>query len=345
MRGATEWETDRARFVGRGRTPVNPVALDGRALSGTTGAVLDPVASLRERVHLSPGDVRADDVRDRRHLRSGVGAGDGAQISRRQRRGARALDGVHARPHDAAVSRAERRSGDPRRSSGVTRVRERSFAHQPGRHRRQHAGAVESLGSRDLRRPADRAGADHGDGRDAAGPPGAARAGLLAREGPSRRRRDPERTSGGVSRRNAAASAAARPGAAMGGLDPETGRHLPAADGRHAGHRSPPARRGGARHPPRRSRRTFHAAAPPVALAVRRAARGHARRQSGAGDRARAGAADRHVERPRRVHAGRPRVRHRARRRAGNAAAVVERHRQSVVRHDRHGVGIGVHVE
>ena len=55
MRGATEWETDRARFLGRGRTPVNPVALDGRALSGTTGAVLDPVASLRERVHLAPG--------------------------------------------------------------------------------------------------------------------------------------------------------------------------------------------------------------------------------------------------------------------------------------------------
>ena len=55
MRGATEWETDRARFIGRGRSAANPVALDGRALSGTTGAVLDPIASLRERVHLAPG--------------------------------------------------------------------------------------------------------------------------------------------------------------------------------------------------------------------------------------------------------------------------------------------------
>jgi cellobiose phosphorylase len=55
MRGATEWETDRARFLGRGRSPAHPIALDGRALSGTTGAVLDPVASLRERVHLPPG--------------------------------------------------------------------------------------------------------------------------------------------------------------------------------------------------------------------------------------------------------------------------------------------------
>jgi cyclic beta-1,2-glucan synthetase len=53
--GAVEWETDRARFLGRGRSPASPVALDGRALSGTTGAVLDPVASVRERVRLAPG--------------------------------------------------------------------------------------------------------------------------------------------------------------------------------------------------------------------------------------------------------------------------------------------------
>ncbi|MBW8862513.1 MAG: carbohydrate-binding protein, partial [Acidobacteria bacterium] len=53
--GAVEWETDRARFLGRGRSPANPIALDGRALSGTTGAVLDPVAALRERVRLAPG--------------------------------------------------------------------------------------------------------------------------------------------------------------------------------------------------------------------------------------------------------------------------------------------------
>jgi cellobiose phosphorylase len=54
-RGPIEWETDRGRFIGRGRSVANPVALDGRALSGTTGAVLDPVAALRERVHLAPG--------------------------------------------------------------------------------------------------------------------------------------------------------------------------------------------------------------------------------------------------------------------------------------------------
>ena len=53
--GAVEWETDRAQFIGRGRTTANPIALDGRALSGTTGAVLDPVAALRDRVRLAPG--------------------------------------------------------------------------------------------------------------------------------------------------------------------------------------------------------------------------------------------------------------------------------------------------
>jgi cyclic beta-1,2-glucan synthetase len=52
--GPIEWETDRARFIGRGRTPACPVAMDGRALSGTTGVVLDPIVSLRQRIRISP---------------------------------------------------------------------------------------------------------------------------------------------------------------------------------------------------------------------------------------------------------------------------------------------------
>jgi len=55
VHGAIEWETDRKRFFGRGRTAENPVSLDGRALSGSTGAVLDPVLSLRRRVRIAPG--------------------------------------------------------------------------------------------------------------------------------------------------------------------------------------------------------------------------------------------------------------------------------------------------
>ena len=53
--GPVEWETDRARFLGRGRGPEDPQALDGRSLSGTTGAVLDPIVSLRQRIRLAPG--------------------------------------------------------------------------------------------------------------------------------------------------------------------------------------------------------------------------------------------------------------------------------------------------
>jgi cyclic beta-1,2-glucan synthetase len=51
-----QFETDRARFLGRGRSPADPAALDpGAILSGTTGAVLDPVFSLRRRVKIEPG--------------------------------------------------------------------------------------------------------------------------------------------------------------------------------------------------------------------------------------------------------------------------------------------------
>ncbi len=54
--GPLEWETDRARFIGRGRTLENPVSMDGRPLSGSTGFVLDPILSLRQRVRLPAGE-------------------------------------------------------------------------------------------------------------------------------------------------------------------------------------------------------------------------------------------------------------------------------------------------
>jgi len=53
---ALEWETDRAVFIGRGRTLAMPAALDGRPLSGSTGFVLDPIFSLRQRVRLAAGE-------------------------------------------------------------------------------------------------------------------------------------------------------------------------------------------------------------------------------------------------------------------------------------------------
>jgi cellobiose phosphorylase len=46
-----QWETDRLRFLGRGRTAANPSAFDA-PLSGTVGNVLDPCCSLRAVVEL-----------------------------------------------------------------------------------------------------------------------------------------------------------------------------------------------------------------------------------------------------------------------------------------------------
>ncbi|HVF11281.1 MAG TPA: glucoamylase family protein, partial [Abditibacteriaceae bacterium] len=51
----TQYETDRARFLGRGRSTENPEALE-TDLSNTTGAVLDPIFSLRRRITIGPGD-------------------------------------------------------------------------------------------------------------------------------------------------------------------------------------------------------------------------------------------------------------------------------------------------
>jgi cyclic beta-1,2-glucan synthetase len=56
--GALQFETDRARFLGRGHELQGAVALrDGKILSGTVGPVLDPIFSLRRRVRLEPGAV------------------------------------------------------------------------------------------------------------------------------------------------------------------------------------------------------------------------------------------------------------------------------------------------
>ncbi len=53
--GAVQYETDRGRFLGRGRAASNPIAvMEDRPLSNTTGAVLDPVFSLRRRVRIQP---------------------------------------------------------------------------------------------------------------------------------------------------------------------------------------------------------------------------------------------------------------------------------------------------
>jgi len=51
--GLLEYESDRARFLGRGRTPRNPQAMSG-PLASSTGAVLDPAFSLRCLLRIEP---------------------------------------------------------------------------------------------------------------------------------------------------------------------------------------------------------------------------------------------------------------------------------------------------
>ncbi len=56
----SEWETDRLRFIGRGRSLASPAALaQASGLSGTVGNVLDPLFSLRTVMELAPGEAKS----------------------------------------------------------------------------------------------------------------------------------------------------------------------------------------------------------------------------------------------------------------------------------------------
>jgi len=65
MADAPSFETDRARFIGRGRTLANPQVMDNldsptaqprHALSNTEGSVLDPVVAIRRTISLAPDE-------------------------------------------------------------------------------------------------------------------------------------------------------------------------------------------------------------------------------------------------------------------------------------------------
>ena len=67
--GETSFETDRARFIGRCRSAADPAAFDGNGpLSGTAGAVLDPVVAIRCAVAIE------SDTSANWHIVSGVAA-------------------------------------------------------------------------------------------------------------------------------------------------------------------------------------------------------------------------------------------------------------------------------
>jgi len=61
--GEISRETDRARFIGRGRTLAEPAALQRISpLSNTAGSVLDPISSLRRTVTLAPNETARVDL-------------------------------------------------------------------------------------------------------------------------------------------------------------------------------------------------------------------------------------------------------------------------------------------
>ncbi len=57
------YETDRMRFIGRGNTVANPQAMTGAAgLSGSDGAVLDPIVAIRRQIALDGGESVTVDI-------------------------------------------------------------------------------------------------------------------------------------------------------------------------------------------------------------------------------------------------------------------------------------------
>ena len=55
MPGELSFETDRATFIGRGRTAANPRALaTNEPLSGSEGPVLDPIVAIQQQIVLEP---------------------------------------------------------------------------------------------------------------------------------------------------------------------------------------------------------------------------------------------------------------------------------------------------
>jgi len=61
--GEASFETDRMKFIGRGRNPASPAAMDSSApLSGSQGPVLDPVACIRQVIQLEPNETARVDL-------------------------------------------------------------------------------------------------------------------------------------------------------------------------------------------------------------------------------------------------------------------------------------------
>ena len=231
MQGPVEWETDRLRFLGRGTDrrgsgrARRPCALGHHRRGARSDR--EPAAAHPPRA----GRLRAPLVRDRHR-----------QPAARRRWPWRRSTTTRVRPPAPSRSPSPRRrarcatwaSRATRRSSTSASPRACSTptARCAPRRRvlaRQHARPVGPLGPRHLGRPADPARARGRGGRHPAGAPGAAGAGVLAPQGPERRRRDPQRASGELPGRDARAAHGTARHRPVGRLEAPAGRRLPAA--------------------------------------------------------------------------------------------------------------------
>ncbi len=59
---AVSYETARSTFIGRGRSLSHPQAMDMESLSGSHGAVLDPIAAIRYRITVKPSQTTTIDL-------------------------------------------------------------------------------------------------------------------------------------------------------------------------------------------------------------------------------------------------------------------------------------------
>ena len=193
--GACSYETDRARFIGRGRSARQPAALDDWGpLSGTAGPVLDPCVALRRTVELAvDGSAQLDLIIGAAPTREAAMA----LVSKYQDH--RMADRVFevAATHSRAVlghlgaSEAEAQHYGQLASAvifpvGAYRAPEQHPAAQP-------QGPVGAVGVRDLGRPPDRAAARERRRQPAPGARPAQGARLLADAGPADRPGDLER--------------------------------------------------------------------------------------------------------------------------------------------------------
>ena len=193
--GVIQYETDRARFLGRGRSVRSAASVvEGRPLSNSVGAVLDPIFSLRRRVVVEPGEtvhaIFATVVAESRD--QVIDLADKYRTPATFER-ARILAWTHAQVqlHHLGIDAGEAHLFQ--RLANRLLYSDPSLRPPAERARRQPARGVRTLAVRDLRRPADRGGPHRPARRRRHRSPAVAGARVLAPEGARRRRRDRQR--------------------------------------------------------------------------------------------------------------------------------------------------------